>query len=345
MARIEKLSCDNCGASLDVDLDQMVIECKFCGTKLILEQDNKGTFSTGIISKKHIAEVQQWFDKLGIHKEITMLEFVDSLDLKGKEIDFPDLKYLEYLPNLTILDLRESNINDHGTAYLRPVTSIELLNICNTAVSDLSFTANMGKMKTIYADETKIEDKGLAEINGLNSLKTLSIVNNNITDLGLKSLVNLKNLVNLNLEGTLVTADGLRLFKGNKNLKKLSYPSAIHAADMLKADIMELLSVKSIIGLLGRGITDDDLKKLEGIGRIEILDLSRNKITDKGVEELEGHRYLNDLDLSYNKLTDSSISQLAGFKRLKSLDVRGNRISDKGIDKLRELMPGVKVYG
>ena len=37
--RMINLTCTNCGASLDVDLDNMMVHCPFCGQKLMIDAD------------------------------------------------------------------------------------------------------------------------------------------------------------------------------------------------------------------------------------------------------------------------------------------------------------------
>jgi DNA-directed RNA polymerase subunit RPC12/RpoP len=127
MARIEKLNCSNCGASLEVDPDAQVIVCRFCGTQLLLEVEKEIPAGPGIISQKHYAEVKQWLDKLGIDKYIDPLEDVYDLNLEKKEIYFPDLKYLAYLPNIRVLQMQDSNIDDNGTPYLKVLKELQAL--------------------------------------------------------------------------------------------------------------------------------------------------------------------------------------------------------------------------
>jgi len=77
------------------------------------------------------------------------------------------------------------------------------------------------RVKWIDLARTKVSDKGLAHLAGMNSLTRLHLENTAITDAGLDSLKGLANLEYLNLYGTQVTDAGIQKLAGLKNLKKL----------------------------------------------------------------------------------------------------------------------------
>ncbi len=77
------------------------------------------------------------------------------------------------------------------------------------------------RVKWIDLARTKVSDKGLAHLAGMNSLTRLHLENTAITDAGLDSLKGLANLEYLNLYGTQVTDAGIEKLAGLKNLKKL----------------------------------------------------------------------------------------------------------------------------
>ena len=344
MARIEKLNCSNCGASLEVDLDAQVILCRFCGTQLLLEVEKEKPVSPpGIITQKHHAEVKQWLDKLGIDKNIDPLEYVYDLNLEKKEIDFPDLKYLEYLPNIRVLQLHDSNIDDNGTPYLKVLKELEALYVYNTAISDLSFTCELTNLKSITAFGTSINDKGIEGIDNLKSLKKLNLGSTMVTDAGIKHIINIQTLESLDVSGTLVTIEGLKLLSSLPSLKEISYPKDIRDPELLRAGILRMLHVKTVINFSCAEIEDLELKELEIFRHIEMLDLRSNRITDAGLVFLKPHVHINYLNLSFNRITDAGIENLAGLTKIKTLDLRGNKITKEGVKRLKNLFRGANI--
>jgi hypothetical protein len=77
------------------------------------------------------------------------------------------------------------------------------------------------RVKWIDLARTKVSDKGLAHLAGMNNITRLHLENTAITDAGLDSLKGLANLEYLNLYGTQVTDAGIQKLAGLKNLKKL----------------------------------------------------------------------------------------------------------------------------
>lgn len=343
MARLEKLNCSNCGASLEVDLDAQVIVCRFCGTQLLFEVEKETPAGPGIITQKHLAEVQQWLKKLGIDRYIYGLEDVYDLDLSKKEIDIPDLKYLEYLPNIRVLQLQDSTITDNGTPYLKVLKELEALYIYNTAISELSFTRDMPKLKSITAFGTNINDKGLEGIENLKYLKSLDLGSTMVTDAGLKHIISIHTLENLDLNDTLITLEGLKLLSTLPALKEINYPKNIRDPELLRAGLLWMHHVKTVINFSCAKIEDHELKELEIFRHIEMLDLRSNRITDAGLEFLKPHIHLSYLDLSFNRITDTGLESLAGLNKIKDLDMRGNKITAKGAKRLKKMFPGAGI--
>lgn len=77
------------------------------------------------------------------------------------------------------------------------------------------------RVKWVDLARTRVSDKGLAHLAGMNNITRLHLENTGITDAGLDSLKGLTNLEYLNLYGTQVTDAGLQKLAGLKNLKKL----------------------------------------------------------------------------------------------------------------------------
>ncbi|NLT71743.1 MAG: hypothetical protein GXX91_13785 [Verrucomicrobiaceae bacterium] len=77
------------------------------------------------------------------------------------------------------------------------------------------------RVKWIDLARTKVGDKGLVHLAGMNNLTRLHLENTAVTDAGLDSLKGLTNLEYLNLYGTKITDAGLQKLAPLKKLKKL----------------------------------------------------------------------------------------------------------------------------
>lgn len=64
-------------------------------------------------------------------------------------------------------------------------------------------------------------------------------------------------------------------------------------------------------------ITDDGLKHLKKLSKLQTLYLVANKVTDEGLKHLEGLTSLQTLHLSTPKVTDAGLEHLKGLSNLK----------------------------
>ena len=151
---------------------------------LLLERDRWEHHSTGIISKKHAAELQQWLERLGIGRDASTPEMMYDLDLSGRTFNIPDLKYLGYMPHLLFLNLSETNLNDDGTHHVKPLAYLKYLYVNKTSISKLSFAETMETIEVLYESWTKIDDEELRHIGNMTRLKELALANTEITDSG-----------------------------------------------------------------------------------------------------------------------------------------------------------------
>jgi hypothetical protein len=90
--------------------------------------------------------------------------------------------------------------------------------------------------------------------------------------------------------------------------------------------------------LPGKKVTDEDLKMLAKLPKLEFLHLSgANKITDDGVKYLADLKQLTDLSLASTQVTDAGIKQLTGLTQLKKLSLSFLKVTDASVKDLSEL--------
>jgi len=88
-----------------------------------------------------------------------------------------------------------------------------------------------------------------------------------------------------------------------------------------------------------KNITNESLRYLSDLDKLEILNLADTKITDAGLKYLKNLKSLKELDLFNTKVTDKGIQELASVKSLTLLMLHGTKVTQKGIDELKKKLP------
>jgi hypothetical protein len=85
--------------------------------------------------------------------------------------------------------------------------------------------------------------------------------------------------------------------------------------------------------------SDLPLGGLEGLTRLDSLNLSELRVTDAELEHLKGLTALQSLDLADTPVTDAGLEHLKGLTTLQTLDLSGTMVTDGGVRKLRKALP------
>jgi len=180
---------------------------------------------------------------------------------------------------------------------LEYAVNLNVLNVENNDLSDLSAVAGMTQLEELWAANNKFDDtSNLAVLQGLTSLTALHLGNwdcpddGNISDLGfLGGLTNLQ-----------------QLYLGQHDISDIS--------------ILDNLTNLSVLWLPGNQITD--ISSLAGLSNLQELYLQGNLIVT--LPDLSGLTQLSVLNLAENDIED--ISSLAGLSNLHELYLQGNLI-------------------
>jgi Leucine-rich repeat (LRR) protein len=120
---------------------------------------------------------------------------------------------------------------------------------------------------------------------------------------------------------------------------KISFPAYyledIDEFEFAESDINDLDGIQFCIHAVNIDLSGNriaDLRLLENLGMIEMLNLSDNRISD--IDALEYLTNLRELNLANNRIQD--ISPLFSLENLEFVDLSGNRIPTASIKKLRE---------
>jgi hypothetical protein len=121
---------------------------------------------------------------------------------------------------------------------------------------------------------------------------------------------------------------------------KISFPAYyledIDEFEFAESDIDDLDGIQYCIHAVNVDLSDNriaDLRLLENLGMIEMLNLSDNRISD--IDSLEYLTNLRELNLANNRVND--ISPLFSLENLEFIDLTGNPVTHVQIKKIREL--------
>jgi Leucine Rich repeat len=100
---------------------------------------------------------------------------------------------------------------------------------------------------------------------------------------------------------------------------------------------VDFFSDVTLVNLLERG-SNEHLRHVGRLGRLERLNLHGAPVTDVGLTYLKGLMHLQILDLDETRVTDAGLVNLTGMSSLKSIALSGTGVTDLGIDHLKRLM-------
>ena len=92
-------------------------------------------------------------------------------------------------------------------------------------------------------------------------------------------------------------------------------------------------------------ITDESLKEMAKLQRLETLQLSYTRITDAGIKDVAKSQQLGSLFLTDTQITDAGIKDVAKLQKLKMLRIRGTKVTKVGVAELKEALPNCIIYG
>ena len=91
------------------------------------------------------------------------------------------------------------------------------------------------------------------------------------------------------------------------------------------------------VQLVRTAATDDDLRYLKDVPKVEWVGLSQTRVTDKGLRHLRGCPKLNSLNLDNTAISDEGLADICRSTELNKLSLCGTRITDEGLEHLAKL--------
>jgi hypothetical protein len=182
-----------------------------------IDYDEAGRVSRLVLVGQHLSD-----------QELKILGFLgDSirrLNVIYTNIRGPGLAYCRCMRFLERLDLGANvELTDLALAYLKPLTSMDMLRLWDTKISDkgLEHLTELRRLRWLYLSGTVITDSGLSTLKRMTMLRGLDLRATKITDRGLKQLGALENLEWLDLSDTRIDGTGLSYLSGLPKLERV----------------------------------------------------------------------------------------------------------------------------
>ena len=300
-------------------------------------------------------------------KSLSRCETLTHLAIEATATSDVGLAHIAQLPNLRFLSLGSPYISSDGLRRLSKTDSLQELYLDRLPVDErvLSSFEHLTQLRILSLKMTPVTDQGIQRLAGLKQLRQLYLDGTLITDAALDAASIWEDLENLSLAHTLISDAGLQKLERCTNLKSLDLTqtkcslSGIEKlfvrqqtrtwADALSAVFPTRLNPQGEVislDLSSLRLTDDDMRLLLPLQRLEWLMMPNNRLTDAGIEALMSAEWkrLSLIHLDNADISDASLELLGRLPALRTLHISNTKISAEAIEKLRTRKPGLRVY-
>ena len=259
---------------------------------------------------------------------VTAAEMATLTRLEAPNSNISDLTGLEFATGLTYLGLgyeytytggRLGWINSNEISNLSPLSglpNLTWLDLGDTNISDVSALSGLPNLTVLRLGYNNISDEDVSVLSGLTNLTRLELYGNRISDVS--ALSGLPNLTWLDLGDNSIS--DVSVLSGLPNLTVL----ILYVNRISDVSVLSGLTNLTWLDLGNNRLSDEDMSVLSGLTNLTGLYLYNNSISDVSV--LSGLTNLIWLRLGYNNISD--VSALSGLSNLTGLRLGYNNISD-----------------
>ena len=272
--------------------------------------------------------------------QIEHFDQLEELSLDGPGVTDAALVHLAGLSRLKVLDLGDTRISDAGLVHLEGLTELQDLSLAfsGARISDagLAHLKGLTKLQNLnLMGLARVGDAGLAHLKGLTRLQWLDLADTGVSDAGLVNLKGLTQLRTLNLRKT------RDLIPPPPPLPELG-GAGLDDFEAVERRFLEAARVP-VPHFRGSSISDAGLAYLQGLSRLQELDLGGTAVSDDGLVRLKALAQLKVLNLAHTDVSDACLTHLKPLTRLQELDLTGTRVSAAGVNQLRQDLPKTTV--
>ncbi|KAL3794113.1 hypothetical protein ACHAW5_010544 [Stephanodiscus triporus] len=177
------------------------------------------------------------------------------------------------MPNLTTLDLADTNISDAAMSKISQFENMRHLSLfyCNISNRGLKHLSSMKKLEVLNLDSRDLSDDGLKYLSGL-PLKSLDLFSSRVSDLGCVYLSKITSLTSLELCGGGIGDLGCAHLATLPNLASLNLSQNESITNCGAASLAALTNLKAL-NLSNTSVNSDALKFFGGLLKLQSLAL------------------------------------------------------------------------
>lgn len=178
------------------------------------------------------------------------------------------------VPNLTSLDLADTNVTDLGMVKIAKFKKLTRLSLfyCNITNSGLRHISKLSELEVLNLDSRDISDDGLARLYRLSKLKSLDVFSGRITDAGCVHIAKIESLESLELCGGGIGDLGCSLLASLDNLTSLNLSQNDRISNRGAAALATLTNLKAL-NLSNTQVNSSALRFFSGLLKLQSLAL------------------------------------------------------------------------
>jgi Leucine Rich repeat len=178
------------------------------------------------------------------------------------------------VPNLTSLDLADTNLTDLGMVKIAKFKKLTRLSLfyCNISNGGLRHISKLTELQVLNLDSRDISDDGLAHLRKLTNLKSLDVFSGRITDAGCVHISKIKSLESLELCGGGIGDLGCSLLASLDNLTCLNLSQNERITNRGAAALATLMNLKAL-NLSNTRVNSAALRLFGGLLKLQSLAL------------------------------------------------------------------------
>jgi Leucine-rich repeat (LRR) protein len=186
-----------------------------------------------------------------------------------------------------------------------------------------------------------MSDEAMGYLPSLSRLEWLEIGGGKITRTGIANLKNCPSLRRLYVHDIDLSGDSLAWLSNLKNLEALSLQRTGIDGTVLKNLNAPNLAV---LNLSGDKIVNDDMDLIAPMKGLEVLGLAETGVTGDGVAKLEGMPRLNELNLMNCGILDTDLEHFLTMPNLRIVYAAGCNLNDIAIQTVISRFPMLAIF-
>jgi Leucine Rich repeat len=230
-------------------------------------------------------------------RQLSHLPALEDLNLDSCPIGDASIAHLaerNVVPNLTCLDLADTDVTDIGMSHIAKFSRLAKLSLfyCNITNASLEHVAKLESLETLNLDSREISNEGLIHLTKLRRLKHLDVFSARISDTGCGHLAKITSLESLELCGGGVGDLGCALIATLENLTSLNLSQNERVTNRGAAALAVLTNLRAL-NLSNTRVNSSALPLFSGLFQLQSLALYGCTGIDQGDVNL--HRLQNGL--------------------------------------------------